>query len=352
MHKMSKLFSVIVPVYNVKDYLEECLDSLLGQTMDDYEIIVVDDCSTDGSLEIARAYARENESRVRCVEHAVNKGLGGARNTGIESARGRYLLFIDSDDYIHPQTLEKIAALITDEAPDIVEFCFEFVDENGSYLRQSRIPASVCGESGRERSLLTRTVSATNKAFRASLFGEEIRFPEKRYYEDYWTVPKLLMMDCRCASLNEPLYAYRQRMNSIIHDTNIEKSRDIMLGTDELLRFWDQEKLDDEIREELEYLAIRNVLYHTTLRVNGIDRRSEMQRRLKAYMTEHFPGYMENPWLSLLSKKEGRLLSLIQQERYGQLYLTYHEVNKIKGAVKRLLHRVGARKLVQQISGR
>ena len=60
MHKMSKLFSVIVPVYNVKDYLEECLDSLLGQTMDDYEIIVVDDCSTDGSLEIARAYAREN----------------------------------------------------------------------------------------------------------------------------------------------------------------------------------------------------------------------------------------------------------------------------------------------------
>lgn len=352
METINKLFSVIVPVYNVREYLAECLDSLLQQTWSDYEIVVVDDCSTDGSADIAGEYARRYADRVRLVPHSVNKGLGGARNTGLEAARGQYLLFVDSDDYLDKQSLEKIAVIIEEEKPDVVEFCYEYVSEEGAYLRRTSIPASVYDDAGEELSLLTRAVNATNKAFRAELFRDTgIRFPEKRYYEDYWTVPKILLGKCRCVTLDAPLYAYRQRTSSIIHDTNIEKSRDIMDGTDELLAFFAR-KGDSARFLELEYLAVRNVLYHTTLRVNGIDRRSPMQRELKNYMVAHFPKYMENPYLTRLTRKERRLLEQIHGEKYESLYLTYHGVNKVKGTVKRVLHALGAEKLIRRISGK
>lgn len=353
MIEKNKLFSIIVPVYNVEEYLAQCLQSLLHQTFEDYDIVVVDDRSKDDSLKIAQSYARRYPDKIRLIEHAVNKGLGGARNTGIQESTGDYLLFIDSDDYLKLDALEKISAVVRESNGDIVEFCFEFVDESGRYLRQNRCRESVFAESGRERSLLTRTVSATNKAIRASLFRDtQILFPEKRYYEDYWTIPKLLMGGCKVVSLNEPLYCYRQRMTSIIHDTNIEKANDIMLGTDELLRYYREHQFQEDLLEELELLAIRNVLYHTTLRVNGIDRRSGMQNRLKNYMQTNFPHFQENPWLELFSEKERKLLKLIVQERYRQLYLEYHGVNRLKGAVKRFLHRVGAESLIRSISGR
>ena len=125
------MFSIVVPVYNVQAYLPECIDSLLNQSFRDFEILIIDDKSTDSSLEIAQKYADAHTDCIRLLPHAVNKGLGGARNTGIEAATGEYILFIDSDDYLRADALEKLADRIKETKADVVEFCFEFVDEDG-----------------------------------------------------------------------------------------------------------------------------------------------------------------------------------------------------------------------------
>ena len=111
--------SVIVPVYNVEDYLKECLDSIINQTLRDIEIICIDDCGTDNSINILKEYAKKDD-RIRIISHKENKGLGPARNTGINEAKGEYISFIDSDDYISRDYLENLYNTIIKYDTDIV----------------------------------------------------------------------------------------------------------------------------------------------------------------------------------------------------------------------------------------
>lgn len=331
------MFSMIVPVYNVQQYLAECLDSLLMQTYQNFEILIVDDQSTDSSLTIAREYANRYPNQIRLLEHPVNKGLGGARNTGIEAATGQYLLFVDSDDYLIPDALEKILAHICRENADVVEFCFQYVDEEGKYLLRKHCDPSVYTLDGEERSLLTRTVTACNKAVRRHVFvSHDIRFPEKRYYEDYWTIPKLWMAGCTVSSLDEALYCYRQRNGSIMHDTNVEKANDVLLGADGLLAFCRSSSFPESRWNELEYLILRNLIA-ASVRINGIDPRTPMQKKIRDYWLTNFPNYARNPYLDLLDPLHKRLLRLIIQGKTLNLYITFHCRARIVRFIKRIL---------------
>lgn len=111
--------SVIVPVYNVEDYLIECLTSIINQTLKEIEIICIDDCGTDNSINILKEYAKKDD-RIRIISHKENKGLGPARNTGIKESKGEYISFIDSDDYISRDYLENLYNTIIKYDTDIV----------------------------------------------------------------------------------------------------------------------------------------------------------------------------------------------------------------------------------------
>ena len=111
--------SIIIPIYNVEKYVEQCIKSVVEQTLGDIEIICIDDCSTDNSISIVESYAN-HDSRIKIIRHEVNKGLGIARNTGINSSSGDYIFFLDSDDYILPDTLEKLYTKIRTVHSDIV----------------------------------------------------------------------------------------------------------------------------------------------------------------------------------------------------------------------------------------
>ena len=338
------MFSIIVPVYNVQQYLVQCLDSLLAQTYQNFEIIIVDDKSTDSSLTIAREYANNCPDQIRLLEHSVNKGLGGARNTGIEAAAGQYLLFVDSDDFLIPDALEKLSAFLYREDADVVEFCFQYVDEDGKYLCKKYCTPSIYTQSGEERSLLTRTVTACNKAIRRDIFlSHGIRFPEKRYYEDYWTIPKLWMVGCTVSSLDEALYCYRQRSGSIMHDTNVEKANDVLLGADGLLAFCRSSGFPKARWNELEYLIIRNLLA-ASVRINGIDPHTPMQKKIRDYWLANFPDYQQNPYLESLDPLHKRLLRLIIQGKNLNLYVTFHCRARIVGFIKGILKKSGLKK--------
>ncbi len=342
MDKGKVRFSIIVPVYNVKDYLPQCLDSLLAQTLQDFEVIVVDDVSTDGSKEIALSYASRYPDKIRVLLHSVNTRQGGARNTAIEAARGQYLLFVDSDDYLMSNTLARMEQVFTSQSPDIIEFAHAWADPKGQLLRTEHCKAQTVTYETEDRPLLLSTMGPCNKAYRAALFDDgNIRFPQKYYYEDYWTVPKILLQAKKVVYLDEALYCYRQHENSTMHDTNVQKNRDIMLGTDELLRYFKECRVSNDRLLELEYLAIEHVLINATLRVNGIDRKSSLQQEIKQYIYDRFPTWKENPHISRLTRKKQLLLRLIDQENYGMLYLRYHCRNRITGIIKQLFNTAG-----------
>ena len=127
-------FSIIVPVYNVEKYLPRCLDSVLDQEFDDYEIIAVDDESPDNSIDILNEYQKKTE-KLKIIRQK-NKGLGGARNTGIKEAAGEYLIFLDSDDYISPKMLSSLNEYLKKEDLDILAFDCERVTESGQTIEK------------------------------------------------------------------------------------------------------------------------------------------------------------------------------------------------------------------------
>lgn len=130
-------FSVIVPVYNVEKYLSECLESIINQTYKKFECICVNDCSKDDCAKILSEYEKK-DSRIRVINHSKNKGLGGGRNTGVENAHGKYVIFIDSDDYIDTSMLEQLNnEAIKYGNPDIIQYGFiGFNNNNGDRLSE------------------------------------------------------------------------------------------------------------------------------------------------------------------------------------------------------------------------
>ena len=135
--------TVAVPVYNVEKYLEKCAGSILSQTERDLELLFIDDGSTDGSGALCDKLC-ERDPRVRVI-HQENRGLGGARNTGIENTRGQWIIFPDSDDWLEPETVERALKAAEDTEADMAVFAFRSVEENGNTLAEflEALPGSV-----------------------------------------------------------------------------------------------------------------------------------------------------------------------------------------------------------------
>lgn len=212
------MVSVIVPIYNVESYLEECLYSIANQSYQDIEIICVNDCTLDNSIAIVKKFVRK-DSRFRLVCHQENKGLGGARNTGIEAARGEYLLFVDSDDAIAPDMIEALLSDITVNDSDVsvcgaLEFYPDGLCIKNSAFHYRKFVSSFCKEIKTTQDRLDLTdmwPSAWNKLFKKSIIQKyHLRFPEKMLYEDHTFYYSYFLHVSTYSYINRPLYYYRK----------------------------------------------------------------------------------------------------------------------------------------------
>lgn len=225
---MPKL-SVIVPVYNTEKYLRECIDSILAQTFTDYELILVDDGSTDGSGAICEEYAK-NDARIRVI-HQENGGVTNARKHGVRCARGMYFSFIDSDDWIHPEMLEQMVAKCVETNADIVvcDVSLEYgtktevlpsLAEEGFYhkndLRNKIYPAMLMDVRFRRPGILG---SSCNKLFRRNLLEQVFWQVDDSfvYAEDALFCYAALLESNGIFVLRKPLYHYRQHSASAMH---------------------------------------------------------------------------------------------------------------------------------------
>lgn len=324
--------SVVIPIYNVEKYLPECIDSVLAQDFQDYEVILVNDGSTDGSLAIAQQYEKDH-AHIRLISQE-NKGLGGARNTGIKHAQGEYILFMDSDDRLAPDTLSATAAAAQREESDIVIFDFEYVDETGRALSIQPAMEAVDGpfDLASQKSVLFSTPSACNKLFRLSLFTDhQILFPERVWFEDLRTITKLYPYARRMCYLPKPFYKYLQRSESIMHSTRVERNSEIMDALQDVLDYYKAHGYYEQYRPELEYLLIENAFVLASFRVLKQDTHHPLLKQLYDFLKANAPEYNKNPYLSTrLSKKNQIIYQLLTKKQYGLLKLMNRAQNLLR----------------------
>lgn len=218
------MISVIVPVYNVKPYLEQCLESLLAQSFRDIELIVVDDGSTDGSGEIADRYGK-TDGRIR-VFHTENRGLSAARNLGLDEARGEWLMFVDPDDWVEPGFCEIPYNAAMENGADLVIFDRAVIGADGA---RSGDKIGVYGIVSAQKAVGCGRPAAWNKLYKSALF-DGIRFPAGRFFEDIATTHKLVYRAERVVILEDALYNYRKREGSISDRKDERVYRDLYLS--------------------------------------------------------------------------------------------------------------------------
>ena len=257
----NELISIIVPIYNVEKYLRECLDSISEQTYKNFECILINDGSTDNSKQIAEEYLVD--SRFTLINQS-NKGLSGARNTGISHIReeSTFVAFVDSDDYIYPDFLETLIENIEDDV-DIIEGMLEnFHDEikvdRVCHNFDKKILITKDDKLG-ELALNELRVSVFPKLFRKSLFTEDF-FPKGWIFEDLAVVPELISHSGKWIKLPKVIYGYRNRPNSITTQEFSEEKLDVFKIFEKYdLFFKDESDRTKLLVEKLKYLHLN---YH------------------------------------------------------------------------------------------
>ena len=326
---MPKL-SIVIPIYNVEDYLAKCLDSVLCPDVQDYEIIAVNDGSTDSSGEIAREYAARYPERIRLIEKP-NGGLGSARNAGIEAAKGEFLLFLDSDDCLSPGAVKEISEALDTDA-DIIFFDFVTVNEDGRQISYQR----GCEKEGvftlRDYpQLIFEYPSAWNKLWRRNLYTDNnIRFPDRLWFEDLATSPRLYLHAKRIRSVSKPWIRYLLRGNSITNSKKVERNTEIIQAVDLCLSHYREQGEFEHYHDELEYLAVYHQLLMSTSRVVQADPNSAIPMKLLADLEQKFPDFRENPYLRSMSRQHRLLLALMLRGQYHAVQLLMKANNLLR----------------------
>ena len=307
--------SIVIPVYNTREYLAACLDSALDNACNDYEIVIVNDGSTDDSGIIAAGYVSRYPELIRVIT-TENGGLGAARNVGLEAAQGEYLLFVDSDDTLAKGALKEMLAAI-DGSFDIGIFDILQVNPSGDTVGM----IMGAGEGGdftlsESPRLLFDPPSACNKLFRRSLFIDSgVRFPGRVWYEDLRTVPKLYPLAGTIRNLGKSWYYYLIRPGSITNNSNAKRNLEIIDAAREIIEYYKAAGLYERYENELCYMAFYNVFLTASVRVNAADPDSEVQEQLMQWFLQNFPNWRDNPYVKGLNAKHRLLTELLMKRK-------------------------------------
>lgn len=319
--------SVIVPVYNMAegDKLAWCLDSLVGQTISDYEIIAVDDHSTDNSLEILKEYERKYPEKFRVIASPVNKRQGGAKNLGLAKARGEWIGFIDSDDWVASDYYEKLLSLAETTGADMVGCDYHLTHKHSMEIGQV-VPNNKPSQAGiltkeKYRSLILDSGSLVVKIYRRHIILDyPNRFPEYIFYEDNAVSNSWMLRAKHFAYLQEPLYYYYQHDTSTVHTITKRRCEDRMEAARVMVREAEEFGYLEEYYPEIES-SFTTLFYVNTLfsYMAGVKKKEYgFVKALGKEMRETFPGFMDNPYYQERVHEEER--KLIRMHMRSALY--------------------------------
>lgn len=290
--------SVIVPFYNVENYIEKCLNTLVHQTLEDIEIILVNDGSQDRSMVVVKKFLEQYPDKITYLEKE-NGGLSDARNYALPYAKGEYIAFLDSDDYVEKTMYKDMYELAKKEDSDMVEcnFYWEYPDKKKEDIGVVY--------NGKKEMLEKVRVVAWNKLIKKEVLEKsKVTFPKGYRYEDVEFTYKLIPYLDKVSFLKKPCIHYIQREGSISNNQN-ERNKEIFDVLEHVIDFYKENDLYDEYKDELEYIYIRYAFCSSLLRTVKI-KDEFVQRKLLDLTWEKvnttFPEWKKNPVLK--SKKD------------------------------------------------
>lgn len=328
---MNVEISVIIPVYKAEKYLRKCLDSVLSQDFNSFEVIAVNDGSPDACGEILNEYSALYPTLK--VINQENKGLGGARNTGIDSSDGNYLLFVDSDDTLKEGCLSYLYDMAKTNEADVICFGIDFIEEDGKTVYTYKANASGCEKTTREEYLVEAIDNPyiCNKLFKASLFKKTgIYFPERIWFEDLATLPKAVLNSKNVLLADKVFYNYLQRSDSIMHTVNNNKNIDMITAVDGLVNYFKEKNELDTFYSELEYAAALHIAVLSVNRVAATEPKHLLLNHFWEYINKTFPKLYKNQYIKTRLSKKRRLLFFLSKNK---MYKAVNFLNKLKNVL-------------------
>lgn len=308
--------SVIVPVYNTEKYLKKCLDSLVNQTFTDIEVIIVNDGSIDNSEKIIKEYEKKY-SFIKSYKKK-NGGLSSARNYGIDKATGKYIMFIDSDDYINNNMIELMYEKIIHDNSDIVVCEFNYIYDTKVVRSYSNLDYT----SDLLKKYLLTPPMACIRLIKKDLLNKNL-FKEGIYYEDLEFTPKLVLNTSKISFVNEALYNYVIRNNSIMRQKVFNnKLYDIYTVLESNYNL-----LYQKYPDEIEYMYIIHLLRTASLRFLDYKEGRRELNRIVSIMKEKFPSWKDNIYL----KKSNIKIKIICYLAYYKQAILLKLIKKIQG---------------------
>ena len=312
--------SIIVPVFNMAadGKLEYCLESLVNQTINDYEIIAVDDCSTDNSLDILRQYEAKYPDKFKVIASPVNKKQGGAKNLGLEIAKGEWIGFIDSDDWITRDYYEKLLKKAEETGADMVGCDYHLTDEHSMKIGQivSNNKPEQAGILTKEKyqSLILDGGSLVVKIYkRGIIFDYPNRFPEGIFYEDNAISNSWMLRAKHFEYIQEPMYYYYQHNASTVHTITKKRCEDRMEAARIMVAEAKQFGFLDEYKEEIES-SFTTLFYVNTLFSYMMGVKKQEFSFIKAMgeeMKKTFPDFRKNKYyLTRVHAEERKLIDM------------------------------------------
>ena len=309
---MAKI-TVIVPVYNMEKYIERCLKSLLSQTLEDIEIIVVNDGSTDRSKEIILDFLESQNNII--YKEKENEGVAVARNYGLKAASGEYITFLDPDDYIEKDMYEKMynKAKEEEEEADLVECDFYWEYPNKKKQDVGKVYL------GKKDMLVNVRVMPWNKLIKKSIIQDNnIRFPKGLKYEDVEFTYKLVPYCNKVSFVKKPFVHYMQREDSASYSYN-EKVADIFLVLDDVIEYYRSNGIYEEYKEELEYVYTRYLLCSSFKRITKIKDKAIKEKLLFETwknLNEKFPNWKKNKILNKQKSKKNLYIKSVNKTTF------------------------------------
>ena len=339
MNHHQPLFSIIVPGRDIENQIGRCLASIRAQSCTDYEVLMINDGSTDGTGAVVEKWKKKFASRL-IILHQQNKGPGSARNEGIRRASGRYLIFIDGDDYVSPDLLERIREVIRQKPYDVVAY-------NGSQAFSSGFiePMHYCGDFSGEvnpkekKSCINVYAGVWNKAVRKEFYDNYgFSFPEGVWYEDAGISRLWLMKAQSVFFLQDRLYFYYQRAFSIMHSHVNRHMADVIAVCQNFRSEAKRLELYPQFRDEIDFSILVLVLLQVGGReINGRNPFSPLQDRLGNYIRGLYGGIPANPYVT--PQVRARMECFLDRD-YIRYHFRYQTAPTIRRGVQTITERL------------
>lgn len=305
--------SIIVPVYNVEEYIEKCIESLVNQTQKDIEIIFINDGSTDNSRNIISKYEKKYKN-IKCIDKE-NEGQAVARNIAIKESHADYVMFVDADDYISPNMCEEMLLKIQKEDSDMAFSTSYFkvlnneINEEKTYGSEQKDLVA--------KYLLTQSGPVNKLIKKELIINNELYFKELRAYEDISVVPSWALYANKISYINKSYYYYLIRDGSTMRQIKYNKKlEDIFSSLNNLLEKYNNSNNKNKYKEEIEWIFIEHLLHAASLRFFKFDNYQKNIEKINKTIKENFPNWRKNKYYKEQSYKYKIVCNLFYKEKY------------------------------------